>query len=116
MDGVGKIPKEELLVTKGKAVLIDPGRRDLLYCMHEDKCENKLNQYSSSTVNADVYVEYLKVRDQVSPILEEYYGNEDVEKNQRQDNLIPFRKMKLSSYINQIQVDKRLSEMIVSLF
>ncbi|KAG2229377.1 hypothetical protein INT48_002780 [Thamnidium elegans] len=146
---IEEIPKEELLATKGKAVLIDSGGRDLLYCMHEDstakkkklyrytrnqkakelksakfrklrqrfkptsiqECENKLSQYSSSTVNTDAYVEYLKVRAQVSPLLEEYYGNEDIEKkNQRQDNLIPFRKMKLSSYVNQIQADKRLSK------
>ncbi|KAI8095766.1 hypothetical protein BDF21DRAFT_435854 [Thamnidium elegans] len=133
---IEEIPKEELLATKGKAVLIDPGRRGLLYCMHEDSTakkkkmhrytrnqkakelksakfrklrqrfkpasiqerENKLSQCSSSTVNVDAYVEYLKVRVQVSPLLKE------------QDNLIPFRKMKLSSYINQIQADKRLSE------
>ncbi|KAG2236200.1 hypothetical protein INT48_003819 [Thamnidium elegans] len=87
---IEEIPKEEALATKGKAVLIDPGRRDLLYCMHEDKrfkrasiqeCENKLSQCSSSTVNADAYVEYLKVRSQVSPLLEEYYGNEDMQKS-----------------------------------
>ncbi|KAG2236350.1 hypothetical protein INT48_008332 [Thamnidium elegans] len=145
---IKEISKEELLATKGKTVLIDPGRRDLLYCMHEDstakkkklyrytrnqkakelksakfrklrqrfkptsiqECENKLSQYSWSTVHTDAYLEYLKVRSQVSPLLEEYYGNEDVEKNQRQDNLIPFIKMKLSSYINQIQADKRLSK------
>ncbi|KAG2229785.1 hypothetical protein INT48_005312 [Thamnidium elegans] len=115
---IEEIPKEELLATKGKAVLIDPGRRGLLYCMHEDSTakkkkmyrytrnqkakelksakfrklrqrfkpasiqerENKLSQCSSSTVNVDAYVEYLKVRVQVSPLLKEYYGNEDVEK------------------------------------
>ncbi|KAI9253140.1 hypothetical protein EDC94DRAFT_642315 [Helicostylum pulchrum] len=33
---IENIPNEELLATKGKTVLIDPGRRDLLYCMHED--------------------------------------------------------------------------------
>ncbi|KAI8076933.1 hypothetical protein BDF21DRAFT_473600 [Thamnidium elegans] len=140
--------KKNCSLKKGKTLLIDPGRRDLLYCIHADstakkkklyrytrnqkakelkstkfrklhqrfkptsiqECENKISQYSSSGVNADTYVEYLKVRTQVSPLLEEYYGNEDVEKNQRQDNLIPFRKMKLSSYINQIQADKRLSK------
>ncbi|KAI9253058.1 hypothetical protein EDC94DRAFT_651389 [Helicostylum pulchrum] len=39
----------------------------------------KSRQYSLSTVNVDTYVKYLKVRAQVSPILEEYYYNEDVE-------------------------------------
>ncbi|KAG1466320.1 hypothetical protein G6F46_005022 [Rhizopus delemar] len=32
---VEKFGKEELLAGVGKCVLIDPGRRDLLYCMHE---------------------------------------------------------------------------------
>ncbi|KAG1052030.1 hypothetical protein G6F43_005806 [Rhizopus delemar] len=32
---VEKFGKEELLAGAGKCVLIDPGCRDLLYCMHE---------------------------------------------------------------------------------
>jgi hypothetical protein len=38
-----------------------------------------------------------------------YYSNEDVEKDKRPSNLIPFRKLKLSSHINQAQSDKRIS-------
>ncbi|KAI7871601.1 hypothetical protein BDF14DRAFT_1719035, partial [Spinellus fusiger] len=34
--------KEKLAVSIGKCVLIDPGRHDILYCMHEDSTvENK---------------------------------------------------------------------------
>ncbi|KAI7862470.1 hypothetical protein BDF14DRAFT_1855096 [Spinellus fusiger] len=34
--------KKELAASIGKCVLIDPGRRDVLYCMHEDSTvENK---------------------------------------------------------------------------
>ncbi|KAI8091770.1 hypothetical protein BDF21DRAFT_376629 [Thamnidium elegans] len=42
---IEEIPKEEALATKGKAVLIDPGRRDLLYCMHEDSTTKKKKMY-----------------------------------------------------------------------
>ncbi|KAI8054732.1 hypothetical protein BDF21DRAFT_430937, partial [Thamnidium elegans] len=42
---IKEIPKEELLATKGKTVLIDPGRRDLLYCMHEDSTAKKKKLY-----------------------------------------------------------------------
>ncbi|KAI9258356.1 hypothetical protein EDC94DRAFT_613515 [Helicostylum pulchrum] len=73
------------------------------------ECENKLNRSSLLTVNVAAFVEYMKIRAQVSPILVNYFGNEDTEKNQRKENSIPFRKIKLSSYINQVQADKRLS-------
>ncbi|KAI7868854.1 hypothetical protein BDF14DRAFT_1788355 [Spinellus fusiger] len=34
--------KEELAASIGKCVLVDPSRRDILYCMHEDSTvENK---------------------------------------------------------------------------
>ncbi|KAG0753763.1 hypothetical protein G6F57_014079 [Rhizopus arrhizus] len=40
---IEKLGKEELLAGVGKCVLIDPGRRDLLYCMHEKSTvENKM--------------------------------------------------------------------------
>lgn len=135
-------------ITAGKSVLIDPGRRDLLYCMDEDitvdntkvhrftrnqktkerksnkfkkqsqqlkpnnvqECENKLSQCSASTVKKEPCIEYLKIRSQVTFTLRTYYYNEDVEKDQRKPSLIPFRKLKLSSSIYQIQSNRRLSK------
>ncbi|EIE83535.1 hypothetical protein RO3G_08240 [Rhizopus delemar RA 99-880] len=38
---VEKLGQEELLTGAGKCVLIDPGRRDLLYCMHEKSTVEK---------------------------------------------------------------------------
>jgi hypothetical protein len=42
---VEQIPKEQLLDTAGKCVSINPGRRDLLYCMHENSTVNNRNVY-----------------------------------------------------------------------
>ncbi|KAG1577088.1 hypothetical protein G6F48_012872 [Rhizopus delemar] len=40
---IEELGKEDLLAGVGKCVLIDPGRRDLLYCMHEKSTvENKM--------------------------------------------------------------------------
>ncbi|KAK9761510.1 hypothetical protein K7432_018652 [Basidiobolus ranarum] len=40
---VEKLGREELLAGVGKCVIIDPGRRDLLYCIHEESTtENKM--------------------------------------------------------------------------
>ncbi|GAA5803639.1 hypothetical protein HPULCUR_009122 [Helicostylum pulchrum] len=39
------IPNEELITTEGKVVLVDPGRRDLLYCMHEDSTAKEKKVY-----------------------------------------------------------------------
>ncbi|KAI9349332.1 hypothetical protein BD770DRAFT_394868 [Pilaira anomala] len=44
--------------------------------------------------------------------MQEYYSNEDVEKDKKKKDLIPFRKMKLSAHINKIQSTKRLSKNI----
>ncbi|EIE83438.1 hypothetical protein RO3G_08143 [Rhizopus delemar RA 99-880] len=38
---IEKLGKEDLLTGVGKCVLIDPGRRDLLYCMHEKSTVEK---------------------------------------------------------------------------
>ncbi|KAJ2800670.1 hypothetical protein H4R20_003974 [Coemansia guatemalensis] len=37
---IDKLPPKELEVIKGKCVLIDPGRGDLLFCMHENSTAN----------------------------------------------------------------------------
>ncbi|KAI9354997.1 hypothetical protein BD770DRAFT_412005 [Pilaira anomala] len=147
---IEQIPNEELRSTDGKCVFIDPGRRDLIYCMHEDStvnnkkiyrytrnqkaketkstkikklrqqlkpkdiqdCEDKLSKCSPLTVKKGAFVEYLKIRAEVTCKMQEYYSNEDVEKDKRKKDLIPFRKMKLSAHINEIQSTKRLSKNI----
>lgn len=43
-------------------------------------------------------------------MLDSYYGNEDIAKSEREESYIPFRKIKLSSYVNQVQTNKRLSK------
>ncbi|KAJ2793846.1 hypothetical protein H4R20_006412, partial [Coemansia guatemalensis] len=46
---IDKLPSEELEAIKGKCVLIDPGRGDLLFCMHENSTVNNpcLFRYSA---------------------------------------------------------------------
>ncbi|KAJ1645029.1 hypothetical protein IWQ61_010357, partial [Dispira simplex] len=39
------VPQSELWETVGKCVLIDPGRRDLLFCMHESSTTENRQQY-----------------------------------------------------------------------
>ncbi|KAG1161797.1 hypothetical protein G6F37_002742 [Rhizopus arrhizus] len=99
---VEKLEKEELLAGVGKCVLIDPSHRDLLYS------ELSLSNFKPSTVNKDRFVEYLQKRAKVIPAMKAYYLKEDrpVE-DQRTGGFLPFRKIKLSSYINQQQADKR---------
>lgn len=129
----------------GKSVLIDPGRRDMLYCMHEESTiENRrtyrytsnqrtiktksrkfkklrenlkpddvratevsLSKCKSSTVNGDKFAKYLQKRATVTLVLSKYYANEDIPAVEI--SLLPFRKMKLSSFINGQQADKRLA-------
>ncbi|KAI9355503.1 hypothetical protein BD770DRAFT_458851, partial [Pilaira anomala] len=147
---IEQIPNEELRSTDGKCVFIDPGRRDLIYCTHEDSivnnkkiywytrnqkaketkstkfkklrqqlkpkdiqdCEDKLSKCSPLTVKKEAFVEYLKIRAEVTSKMQKYYSNEDVEKDKKKKDLIPFRKMKLSAHINKIQSTKRLSKNI----
>ncbi|KAI9358206.1 hypothetical protein BD770DRAFT_419931 [Pilaira anomala] len=122
---IEQIPNEELRSTDGKCVFIDPGRRDLIYCMLEDStlrqqlkpkdiqdCENKPSKCSPLTVKKEAFVECLKIIAEVTSKMQEYYSNEDVEKDKRKKDLIPFRKMKLNAHINEVQSTKRLSKNI----
>ncbi|ORE05770.1 hypothetical protein BCV72DRAFT_336368 [Rhizopus microsporus var. microsporus] len=142
---IEKLEKEELLAGVGKCVSIDPGRRDMLCCMHkESTIENKrtyrytsnqraietksrkfkklrenlkpddvrtvevsLSKCKSSTANGGKFAKYLQKRATVTPVLSKYYANEDIPAVET--NLLPFRKMKLSSFINGQQADKRLA-------
>ncbi|KAG1560453.1 hypothetical protein G6F49_002680 [Rhizopus delemar] len=147
---IEKLGKEDLLAGVGKCVLIEPGRRDLLCCMHEKSTvENKmiyrytsnqkaietksrkfrklrnnlkkdevietelfLSHFKSSTVNKEKFVEYLQERAKVIPVMKAYYLNEDrpAAEDQGAGGFLPFRKMKLSSFINKQQADKRLTK------
>ncbi|KAG1053897.1 hypothetical protein G6F43_004060 [Rhizopus delemar] len=82
---VEKLGKEGLLAGVGKCVLTDPDCRDLL-------------------------VDYLQERAKATPVMKAYYLNEDypAKEDQHAGDFLPFRKMKLSSFINQQQADKRL--------
>ncbi|KAI9356038.1 hypothetical protein BD770DRAFT_458312 [Pilaira anomala] len=147
IDYLEKLSLQEHVSTVGKCVLIDPGRRDLLYCMSENsekdkklvyrytrnqkavetkstkfrklrqkykpehvkEAEEKLSLHAASTVDINKYKNYIRARAEVSQDLYQYYSNEDKKKEERPENTLPFRKLKLSSYINQVQADKRLA-------
>ncbi|PHZ13047.1 uncharacterized protein RHIMIDRAFT_306090 [Rhizopus microsporus ATCC 52813] len=149
---IEKLEKEELLAGVGKRVLIDPGWRDVLYCVHEEStieskrtyrytssqraieiksrkfkklqknlkpddvrvAEVSLSKCKSSTVNGDKFAKYLQERATVAPALSKYYANEDIPAVET--NLLPFRKMKLSSFINGQQADKRLARNLIIKF
>ncbi|ORE09603.1 hypothetical protein BCV72DRAFT_260721 [Rhizopus microsporus var. microsporus] len=149
---VEKLEKEELLAGVGNCALIDPGRCNMLYCMHEESiieskrtyrytsnqraietksrkfkklreslkpddvraAEVSLSKYKSSTVNGDKFAKYLQERATITPVLSKYYANEDIPAVET--NLLPFRKMKLSSFINGQQADKRLARNLKTKF
>ncbi|KAG1457122.1 hypothetical protein G6F56_006679 [Rhizopus delemar] len=147
---VHTLSKEQLLADTGKCILVDPGRRNMLYCMHESStiqkksvyrytnnqrnvetktrkfrnlrensksaavtaAEASLGRFCSSTVVPQKFVDYLHQRAEVTGVLGDYYANEDLSKEERPDGVLPFRKMKLSSFINRQQSDKRLCRSI----
>ncbi|KAI9269577.1 hypothetical protein EDC94DRAFT_639311 [Helicostylum pulchrum] len=128
------LKKEDLLADVGKCVLVDPGRRDLLYCMHENStsqtkmvyrytklrnrfkpdeviaAELSLSYHHATSVNKENFVKYPEARANVSEGLNNYYGNEDIPPGVRAADRLPFRKMKLSSVINMKQSEQRLAK------
>ncbi|KAG1463505.1 hypothetical protein G6F46_000776 [Rhizopus delemar] len=74
--------------------------------------ELSLLHFKSSTVNKDRFVEHLQERVKVTSVMKAYYLTEDhsVEEEQCAGGFLSFRKMKLSSFINQQQADKRLAK------
>ncbi|KAI8086838.1 uncharacterized protein B0P05DRAFT_578067 [Gilbertella persicaria] len=132
----------ESLTYKNNCVLIDPGRRDITvekkrayrYTKNQGNIEKKtrkfmklceilkpeavsnaeaiLSRLKSSTVIKDQYVEYIRQKATVTQVLQEYYSNEDLPLEERNTNMLPFRKLKLSSYINRQQSDRRLCKNI----
>ncbi|PHZ07175.1 uncharacterized protein RHIMIDRAFT_307163 [Rhizopus microsporus ATCC 52813] len=73
-----------------------------------------LSKCKSSTVNGDKFAKYLQERAAVTPVLVKYYANVDIPAVET--NLLPFRKMKLSSFINGQQADKRLARNLITKF
>ncbi|KAG1039418.1 hypothetical protein G6F43_012505 [Rhizopus delemar] len=67
IEGLGQA---DLKSTEGNCVLIDPGRRDLMYS------EEGLSRCESNSVNLKKFVHYIKTRASVKTTLYEYYGNE----------------------------------------
>ncbi|KAI8644669.1 hypothetical protein BD408DRAFT_117180 [Parasitella parasitica] len=78
------------------------------------KWEERLSKHSASTVDVTKFSEYLKARSMAHESLSSYYRNED--KAQRDQNALPFRKMKHSSTINRKQSDSRLAKTLRSKF
>jgi hypothetical protein len=72
--------------------------------------EAYLSKHPASTVNVLQFAEHLKTRARVHGALSTYYTNEDNEHHNH--DLLPFRKMKLSSIVNRQQSDSRLSAKI----
>ncbi|EIE85095.1 hypothetical protein RO3G_09805 [Rhizopus delemar RA 99-880] len=103
---VEKLGKEGLLAGVGKCVLTDPDCRDLY---EKSTAENKMiYRYRSNQKNR--LVDYLQERAKATPVMKAYYLNEDypAKEDQHAGDFLPFRKMKLLSFINQQQADKRL--------
>ena len=147
---VHTLSKKQLLANTGKCILVDPGHRDMLHCMHESSpiqkkslyrytsnqrnvetktrkfrklrenskpaavtaAEASLGRFCSSTVVPQKFVDYLHQHAEVTGVLGNYYANQDLPKEERPDGVLPFRKMKLSSFINRQQSDKRLCRSI----
>ncbi|KAG0763476.1 hypothetical protein G6F16_005000 [Rhizopus arrhizus] len=120
-DGVGVLVLKQNYNTKkkggssgGKSKSIEADESQHLRSnLKRDKviaAELSLSHFKSSTVNKDRFVEYLQERAKITPLMKAYYLNEDrpVEEDQRAGGFLPFRKMKLSSFTNQQQSDKRL--------
>ncbi|KAI7899453.1 uncharacterized protein BX663DRAFT_489123 [Cokeromyces recurvatus] len=59
---IHQLSKTELEETTGRCVLIDPGRRDMLYCMQENikEYENYLSRFPASAIKVDKSSDYLK--------------------------------------------------------
>ncbi|KAI9247413.1 hypothetical protein EDC94DRAFT_643148 [Helicostylum pulchrum] len=83
------LTQAELANSSKNCVLIDPGRRDLLYCMKETKfCEKLtkptviknsealLSKEQSSTVDVDKFLRYINARASMDKVLSQYYGTE----------------------------------------
>ncbi|KAG1459344.1 hypothetical protein G6F56_006181 [Rhizopus delemar] len=134
---VHTLSKKQLLADTGKCILVDPGRRDMLYCMHESSAIQKkslyrytsnqrnvetktrkfrklrdkskpaavtaaevsLGRFCSSTVVLQKFIDYLHQSAEVAEVLDDYYANEDLSKEERPDGVLPFRKMKLSRQV-----------------
>ncbi|KAI7902479.1 uncharacterized protein BX663DRAFT_531409 [Cokeromyces recurvatus] len=91
-------------------VFIDPGRRDMLFCMGE-KCESRhdgfIYRYTSNQRAKET--KYLEAKRDTSDLLSNYYQSD-------YPGSLPFRKIKLSSYINRKLSDARLAKTLKQKF
>ncbi|GAA5803261.1 hypothetical protein HPULCUR_008739, partial [Helicostylum pulchrum] len=72
--------------------------------------ELSLSYHHATSVNKENFVKYLEARANVSEGLNNCYGNEDIPPGVRAADRLPFRKMKLSSFINMKQSEQRLAK------
>ncbi|PIA13712.1 hypothetical protein COEREDRAFT_48379 [Coemansia reversa NRRL 1564] len=117
---------EELQATKGNCVLIDPGRGNLIYCMHKRSTADNpcLYCYSAQTTHKTIdpqrFRRYVEMRNCISPVLRGFYENhQTIESLTHQIHKehggfklhrYPLHwKLQLSVYINQQQADARLA-------
>ncbi|KAG1592985.1 hypothetical protein G6F46_006761 [Rhizopus delemar] len=117
---VEKLGKEKLLAGVGKCVLIDPDCRGLHEKSTEAQEQLEERQSDCSRVFPITFQIFtcqqrqvcrISSRAKVTPVMKAYYLNEDhpAEEDWRAGGFLPFRKMKLSSFINQQQAQKQLA-------
>ncbi|CAO3658030.1 unnamed protein product [Rhizopus microsporus] len=100
----------------GRCVAVDPGRRDMLYFVHEDstpeqpdldvvQAEQALSQQPSSTVSIEDFDHFLQARSEQSAVFSRFYGHTIT----NHDNGYPlFRKIRLSAYFNKQRAEQKL--------
>ncbi|CEG78856.1 hypothetical protein RMATCC62417_13396 [Rhizopus microsporus] len=126
---IHELTNEQLQETTNRCVFIDPGRCIYRYTNNQraketksrkfrklrqqkkpeevQQAENELSKFPASTVNITKYSNYLRAKSRTNEVLSTYYSNEGMKVDR---NLLPFRKMKLSSIINKKQSGSRLDK------
>lgn len=57
------------------------------------ECEAKLSDHTASTIDPQKFINYIQAMAEVNPELSKYYANENIEKDEKEPNSIPFRKL-----------------------
>lgn len=56
-------------------------------------CEAKLSDHAVSTVDSQKLIKYIQAKVDVTLELSKYYTNENIEKDEREPDSVPFRKL-----------------------
>ncbi|KAI9318783.1 hypothetical protein BX666DRAFT_2026206 [Dichotomocladium elegans] len=108
----------------GRYVAVDPGRQDLMYCVHEDStniaarqfrvqqpevafAEHRLSEDRSRTLVLDDFRRILRVRSEVSEVLQEFYSHAMTDHVPR---AFLFQTFRLSAYFNKQLSDIKLAQ------